>query len=210
MGDFYELFFGDAEAAATALDIALTQRGEHGGAPIQMCGVPVHAADAYLLRLIRRGFRVAVAEQMEDPKARVRQGADPARGGAAGHPRHADRGRAAGGRAAEFPAGAGRRRPAGSARPGSTFQPACSRPRMFPAPTCRDCWAASIRRKSSRPPAWRWGSGRGGARPNRRPRRPPARGGGRRTRSAPRASMRSARSPMPRRPRSPGCSTTCA
>src|SRR5271165_520031 len=71
MGDFYELFFGDAEAAATALDIALTQRGEHGGAPIQMCGVPVHAADAYLLRLIRRGFRVAVAEQMEDPKART-------------------------------------------------------------------------------------------------------------------------------------------
>jgi DNA mismatch repair protein MutS len=53
MGDFYELFFGDAEAAATALDIALTHRGEHGGAPIPMCGVPVHAADAYLLRLIR-------------------------------------------------------------------------------------------------------------------------------------------------------------
>jgi len=71
MGDFYELFFGDAEAAAAALDIALTHRGEHGGQPIQMCGVPVHAADAYLLRLIRRGFRVAVAEQMEDPKARA-------------------------------------------------------------------------------------------------------------------------------------------
>jgi DNA mismatch repair protein MutS len=71
MGDFYELFFGDAEAASAALDIALTQRGEHGGAPILMCGVPVHAADAYLLRLIRRGFRVAVAEQMEDPKART-------------------------------------------------------------------------------------------------------------------------------------------
>src|ERR1700743_3579743 len=73
MGDFYELFFGDAEAAAAALDISLTQRGEHGGAPIQMCGVPVHAADAYLLRLIRRGFRVAVAEQMEDPKTRAAQ-----------------------------------------------------------------------------------------------------------------------------------------
>ena len=71
MGDFYELFFGDAEAAAAALDIALTHRGEHGGQPIQMCGVPVHAADAYLLRLIRRGFRVAVAEQMEDPKTRT-------------------------------------------------------------------------------------------------------------------------------------------
>ena len=70
MGDFYELFFADAEAAAAALDIALTARGEHAGAPIAMCGVPVHAAEAYLARLIRRGFRVAVAEQMEDPKAR--------------------------------------------------------------------------------------------------------------------------------------------
>jgi len=74
MGDFYELFFADAEAAAAALDIALTQRGEHGGAPIPMCGVPCHAAEAYLARLIRRGFRVAVAEQMEDPKARNGKG----------------------------------------------------------------------------------------------------------------------------------------
>jgi DNA mismatch repair protein MutS len=71
MGDFYELFFADAEAAAAALGIALTRRGEHAGAPIQMCGVPVHAAEGYLARLIRRGFRVAVAEQMEDPKART-------------------------------------------------------------------------------------------------------------------------------------------
>ena len=71
MGDFYELFFADAEAAASALDIALTKRGEHGGAPIPMCGVPVHAADAYLSRLIRRGFRVAVAEQMEAAKGRT-------------------------------------------------------------------------------------------------------------------------------------------
>jgi DNA mismatch repair protein MutS len=70
MGDFYELFFSDAEAAAAALDIALTQRGEHNGTPVPMCGVPQHAAEAYLARLIRRGFRVAVAEQMEDPKAR--------------------------------------------------------------------------------------------------------------------------------------------
>ncbi len=71
MGDFYELFFADAEAAAAALDIALTRRGEHGGAPIPMCGVPVHAADAYLSRLIRRGFRVAVAEQMETARGRT-------------------------------------------------------------------------------------------------------------------------------------------
>ncbi len=71
MGDFYELFFADAEAAAAALDIALTQRGEHNGSPVPMCGVPQHAAEAYLARLIRRGFRVAVTEQMEDPKARA-------------------------------------------------------------------------------------------------------------------------------------------
>ena len=70
MGDFYELFFSDAEAAAAALDIALTQRGEHAGQPVPMCGVPQHAAEAYLARLIRRGFRVAVTEQMEDPKTR--------------------------------------------------------------------------------------------------------------------------------------------
>ena len=74
MGDFYELFFADAEAAAAALDIALTKRGEHGGAPIPMCGVPVHAADAYLSRLIRRGYRVAVAEQMELAKGRTGKG----------------------------------------------------------------------------------------------------------------------------------------
>jgi DNA mismatch repair protein MutS len=71
MGDFYELFFADAEAAAAALDIALTQRGEHNGTPVPMCGVPQHAAEAYLARLIRRGFRVAVAEQVEDPKSRT-------------------------------------------------------------------------------------------------------------------------------------------
>ncbi len=68
MGDFYELFFTDAEAAAAALDIALTARGTHAGQPIAMCGVPVTAAQAYLARLIRRGFRVAVAEQTEAPR----------------------------------------------------------------------------------------------------------------------------------------------
>ena len=68
MGDFYELFFADAEAAAAALDIALTTRGQHGGAPIPMCGVPVAAASAYVSRLIRRGYRLAVAEQTEKPR----------------------------------------------------------------------------------------------------------------------------------------------
>ncbi len=67
MGDFFELFFDDARAAAQALDIALTARGEHQGQPVPMCGVPVHAADAYLARLIRAGFRVAIAEQIETP-----------------------------------------------------------------------------------------------------------------------------------------------
>ncbi len=71
MGDFFEMFFADAEAASGALDIALTHRGEHGGAPIPMCGVPVGTADLYLARLIRRGFRVAVAEQMEPASARA-------------------------------------------------------------------------------------------------------------------------------------------
>jgi DNA mismatch repair protein MutS len=77
MGDFFEMFFADAEAASGALDIALTHRGEHGGAPIPMCGVPVVTADLYLARLIRRGFRVAVAEQMEPASAR--QGKAPLR-----------------------------------------------------------------------------------------------------------------------------------
>jgi DNA mismatch repair protein MutS len=71
MGDFFEMFFDDALAATAALDIALTHRGEHAGTPIPMCGVPVGNADLYLARLIRRGFRVAVAEQMEDPKQRT-------------------------------------------------------------------------------------------------------------------------------------------
>jgi DNA mismatch repair protein MutS len=67
MGDFFELFFDDAKAAAAALDIALTARGEHDGAPIPMCGVPAHSAESYLARLIKAGFRVAIAEQTESP-----------------------------------------------------------------------------------------------------------------------------------------------
>ena len=67
MGDFFELFFDDARAAAATLDIALTRRGADSGEPIPMCGVPVHSADAYLARLIRAGHRVAIAEQVESP-----------------------------------------------------------------------------------------------------------------------------------------------
>ena len=74
MGDFYEMFFDDAVAAAEALDIALTKRGFHLGEPIAMCGVPVHAAEGYLLTLIRKGFRVAIAEQLEDPAEAKKRG----------------------------------------------------------------------------------------------------------------------------------------
>ncbi len=74
MGDFYELFFDDAAAAAEALDIALTKRGKHEGDDIPMCGVPVHAAEGYLLTLIRKGFRVAVCEQMESPAEAKKRG----------------------------------------------------------------------------------------------------------------------------------------
>lgn len=68
MGDFFELFFDDARIAAGVLDIALTARGEHGGEKVPMCGVPVHAATAYLQRLIKAGHRVAIAEQTESPE----------------------------------------------------------------------------------------------------------------------------------------------
>jgi DNA mismatch repair protein MutS len=75
MGDFYELFFEDAVAAAQALGIVLTKRGKHLGADIPMCGVPIHRADEYLQRLIRQGFRVAVCEQLEDPAEARKRGA---------------------------------------------------------------------------------------------------------------------------------------
>jgi len=74
MGDFYELFFEDAQKAAQALGITLTARGQHAGAPIPMCGVPVHAAEAYLAKLIRSGFKVAVCEQMENPAEAKKRG----------------------------------------------------------------------------------------------------------------------------------------
>ncbi|MBL6078055.1 DNA mismatch repair protein MutS [Belnapia sp. T18] len=73
MGDFFELFFADAEAASEALDIALTFRGEHQGQKIPMCGVPAHSHESYLARLIRRGFRVAICEQMETPEEAKRR-----------------------------------------------------------------------------------------------------------------------------------------
>ena len=74
MGDFFELFFDDARKAAAILDIALTSRGEHGGQAVPMCGVPVHAAEGYLARLVRAGCRVAIAEQTESPAEAKKRG----------------------------------------------------------------------------------------------------------------------------------------
>ncbi|HEY5225934.1 MAG TPA: DNA mismatch repair protein MutS, partial [Methylovirgula sp.] len=74
MGDFYELFFGDAEVASRALGIVLTKRGKHMGRDIPMCGVPVERADDYLQRLIGLGHRVAVCEQIEDPAEARKRG----------------------------------------------------------------------------------------------------------------------------------------
>ena len=74
MGDFFELFFDDARTAAQILDIALTSRGEHLGVPIPMCGVPVHAAEGYLARLIKAGCRVAITEQTETPEEAKKRG----------------------------------------------------------------------------------------------------------------------------------------
>jgi DNA mismatch repair protein MutS len=78
MGDFYEMFFEDAEIASQALGIVLTKRGKHLGADIPMCGVPIHAAQDYLKKLIALGHRVAICEQVEDPaEARKRGGKSP-------------------------------------------------------------------------------------------------------------------------------------
>ncbi|HEY8551389.1 MAG TPA: hypothetical protein VIL35_15640, partial [Vicinamibacterales bacterium] len=69
MGDFYEMFYEDALTAARALELTLTSRSKDGaGNAIPMCGVPYHAADAYITRLVKRGFRVAICDQVEDPR----------------------------------------------------------------------------------------------------------------------------------------------
>ena len=74
MGDFFELFFDDARIAAQTLDIALTSRGDHGGTPVAMCGVPAHSVESYLARLIRAGHRVAIADQIETPEQAKKRG----------------------------------------------------------------------------------------------------------------------------------------
>ena len=86
LGDFYELFFEDAVTAARELEITLTSRNKEKGAAIPMCGVPYHAAEGYIARLIQKGYRVAICDQMEDP--RLGQEAGEARGHARRHARH--------------------------------------------------------------------------------------------------------------------------
>src|SRR6185312_9928807 len=68
LGDFYELFYEDAVTAARELEITLTSRNKEKGQAIPMCGVPYHAAEGYLSRLIQKGYRVAICDQMEDPR----------------------------------------------------------------------------------------------------------------------------------------------
>jgi DNA mismatch repair protein MutS len=80
MGDFYELFFDDARKAAALLDITLTARGQSGGQPIPMAGVPVHAIEPYLAKLVRQGVSVAICEQIGDPSIELRTGPAKAKG----------------------------------------------------------------------------------------------------------------------------------
>ncbi|MBW1713352.1 MAG: DNA mismatch repair protein MutS, partial [Deltaproteobacteria bacterium] len=68
MGDFYELFFEDAKVASRALEITLTSRNKQDHDPVPMCGVPYHSANGYIAKLVEAGFKVAICEQMEDPK----------------------------------------------------------------------------------------------------------------------------------------------
>ena len=90
MGDFYEMFYEDALVAARALELTLTSRSKDAsGGSIPMCGVPYHAVDGYLARLVKKGFRVAICEQVEDPEEG--QGARAARGRARRVAGHADR-----------------------------------------------------------------------------------------------------------------------
>ena len=74
MGDFYELFFDDAKVASGVLGIALTKRGKAFGKDVPLCGVPFHAYEGYLAKLIRNGYKVAVCEQMEDPAEAKKRG----------------------------------------------------------------------------------------------------------------------------------------
>ena len=103
MGDFYEMFFEDALVASRALELTLTSRSKDAaGGAIPMCGIPYHAAGRYLARLVRKGYRVAICEQVEDPTQG--EGHRPARGGAGVLARHAARRQLSGRARARIPA----------------------------------------------------------------------------------------------------------
>lgn len=74
MGDFYEIFFQDAERAAPALDICLTKRGKHEGRAIPMAGVPVHSSERYITQLVEKGFKVAICEETETRAETMKRG----------------------------------------------------------------------------------------------------------------------------------------
>ena len=159
MGDFYELFFEDAEIASKTLGIVLTKRGKHQGMDIPMCGVPVERSEDYLHRLINAGHRVAVCEQTENPaaaRARGNKSVVAPRRGAAGDAGHADRRHAA--RCPHQQLSAGDRArprllPAATAlgSPGSTSRPPNSWSRNARPRNSRRRWRGSIPMKSSSP-----------------------------------------------------------
>ncbi len=125
MGDFYELFYGDAERAARLLDITLTRRGASAGEAIKMAGVPYHAVEQYLARLVKLGESVAICEQIGDPSTVQRPGR--AQGHARRHARHADRCGAARGQARQPAARAAPQPQHAWASRGSRSPPAVSR-----------------------------------------------------------------------------------
>ncbi len=145
MGDFYEMFYEDALTAARALELTLTSRSKDStGGAIPMCGVPYHAADGYIARLVRKGFRVAVCEQVEDPEEG--QGPRPARGGARRLAGHADRCGLSRCARAGVPDGASARctRDPASASRCSISRPASSRPPSTPGPDGRQALADEL------------------------------------------------------------------
>ena len=157
MGDFYELFFDDAEVASRALGIVLTKRGKHTGEDIPMCGVPVERADDYLQRLIALGYRVAVCEQIEDPAEAKKRGAQVGGAPRRRAPRHA---RARSPRTSCSTPGEAnllvalarrrpRRRAGATASPGSTSRPGASRCRRPTPPGSRPRSPGSSRARSS-------------------------------------------------------------
>jgi DNA mismatch repair protein MutS len=156
MGDFYELFFGDAEVASRALGIVLTKRGKHRGQDIPMCGVPIERADEYLHRLIALGHRVAVCEQLEDPaEARKRGGKSVVRRGVVRlvTPGTLTEDSLLDPRRNNYLVAPNRRQTAraGSRSPFSTFRPANSASPNAGAPACRRRSPVSSPAKSSCP-----------------------------------------------------------